>query len=161
MATLATFFRRADAARRADQAPPIVRVDAESFELRALPAEDVYFYSKRIDNSRVVRQADPQARGDCLATIGAACLLIGLLATAAAPKLGGILSGYQLQALEQERLRLTNEYRVLEVEEAALRSPARLEQLARERNLVQPSPEQIVHLDPRADGSLAFHVKRK
>jgi cell division protein FtsL len=161
MATLATFFRRTDAAGRLEQARPIVRVDANPYELRTLPGEDVYFFSKRIDNSRVIRQADPEARGDCATAIGAACVLVVLLATAAAPKLGGVLAGYQVQALEQERQQLLNEYRVLEVEEAALRSPARLEQLARQRNLVQPTPAQIVHLDPKADGSLALNAKHR
>ena len=35
---------------------------ADDYKLRALPNEDVYFYFKKIDNARVVREADPTAR---------------------------------------------------------------------------------------------------
>ena len=44
--------RRAACAGRAPSANP--------FQLRALPQEDVFFYCKKIDNSRLVREADPQ-----------------------------------------------------------------------------------------------------
>ena len=33
------------------------------FELRSLPQEDVCFFCKKIDNSRLVREPDPKARG--------------------------------------------------------------------------------------------------
>ena len=80
MATLAMFFRRPLAAApvrsgaaQAGPLPPDGR-----FLLRALPNEDVFLYSKRIDNSRVVREADPGARGEWSA-IGMVCLLALLL----------------------------------------------------------------------------------
>ena len=36
------------------------RVERDPFQLRALPQEDVFFYCKKIDNSRLVREPDPQ-----------------------------------------------------------------------------------------------------
>jgi hypothetical protein len=160
MATLAAFFRRPEAVAALERAA--VRAEADPWELRELPNEDVFFYSKRIDNSRVVRQADPRARSECWTAIGAACLGVALLTVALGPSAGRVLAGYQLQALEAEHQRLLNERRVLEVREAALRSPARLEQLARERRLVQPAAGQIVHLDEsQNDASLAMNVNAK
>jgi hypothetical protein len=156
MATVATFFRRTEIAALERAA---VRAEADPWELRELPNEDVFFYSKRIDNSRVVRQADPKSRSDCWSVIAAVCLAAALLTGALAPSVGKVLAGYQLQALEAEHQRLTDELRVLEVQEAELRSPARLEQLARERQLVQPAIGQIVHLDAEPDASLALNVK--
>ena len=47
---------------------------------------------------------------------------------------GGTFAGYQLQALKQERQRLMDERSTLEVEEAVLLSPERLEKLARAQN---------------------------
>ena len=44
----------ADAAPRAAQ-----RSTADAFKLRALPNEDVYFFVKRIDNSRLTRSLEP------------------------------------------------------------------------------------------------------
>ena len=156
MATVATFFRRTEIAALEQAA---VQAGADPWEVRELPNEDVFFYTKRIDNSRVLRQADPKARSECWTAIGAACLAAALLSTALAPSVGSVLAGYQVQALESEHRRLTDERRVLEVREAALRSPARLEHLARERQLVQPSNGQIVHLDGEPDASLALNLK--
>jgi hypothetical protein len=156
MATVATFFRRTEIAALERAA---VRAGADPWELRELPNEDVFFYSKRIDNSRVVRQADPKARSECWTAIGAACLAAALLTSALVPSVGRVLAGYQVQALEAEYQLLSDERRVLEVGEAALRSPARLEQLARERRLVQPANGQIVHLEGDSDASLALNLK--
>jgi hypothetical protein len=156
MGTLATYFRRSDIA-ALGRAQTAGRAETDQWDLRALPNEDVYFYSKRIDNSRVVRQVDRKAHGECWNVIGALALAAALLTSVCAPGVGRLIAGYQIQALEGEYLRLLNERRVLEVEEAALRSPARLEELARERNLAPPAPDQIIHLDPQNDGSLALN----
>lgn len=69
-------------------------------------------------------------------------------------------AGYQLQALKLERQRLMDERSTLEVEEAVLLSPERLEKLARAQKLLEPAPGQVVHLDPRADGSLALNFHK-
>jgi hypothetical protein len=158
MATLAAFFRRTDAA-IALEGRTALRAAADPWELRELPNEDVYFFSKRIDNSRVVRQADPAARRECWTAIGALGIAAAILTALLAPSVGQVLTGYQLQALEAEHQRLLSEQRVLEVEEAALRSPARLDELARSRNLVQPSSSQIVHLNPTGGGAVAMLVE--
>jgi cell division protein FtsL len=128
--------------------------------LRSLPNEDVYFICKRIDNSRLLKQKDPRATKECWSTIGAFAVLAILLAGALAPNVWGTFAGYQLQALKQERQRLVDERSTLEVEEAALLSPARLERLARAQKLLEPAPGQVVHLDPHADGSLALNLPK-
>src|SRR6185436_5996817 len=95
--------------------------------LRGFPGEDIYFFVKRIDNSRVVRQADPKAGGVCWKMIGsvgaAALLLIGVLL----PSAYGLLAGYQLQSLKNEAKRLASQQASLEMQEAQLLSPARME----------------------------------
>ena len=162
MATLATFFRRSEVIRSAEPVNRRLgpRVEPDTYRLRALPNEDVFFYCKPIDNSRVVREADPKARGECWSTIGAACVLAVLLTSVLAPNVAGTLAGYKLQALREEQQRLLNERRVLELEEARLVSPVHLEELARNRKMVTPMPGQVIHLDPKGDGSLAMNVKK-
>ena len=64
MATLATFFRRPNSPSGDAEFGGLVAVPQRVPTLRALPNEDVYFYSKRIDNSRIVREDNPQARGE-------------------------------------------------------------------------------------------------
>ena len=162
MATLATFFKRSEAMPSAStkNRAQALRIEPDHYRLRALPNEDVFFYCKPIDNSRVVREADPKARGECWSAIGAACVVAVLLTSVLAPNVASTLAGYKFQALKEEQQRLLKERRVLDLEEARLLSPAHLEELARGRKMVTPSSGQVIHLDPNEDGSLAMNVKK-
>jgi hypothetical protein len=128
--------------------------------VRAFANEDIYFFVKRIDNSRVVRQADPRAGGVCWKMIGsvgaAALLLIGVLL----PSAYGLLAGYQIQSLRSEARRLSGEQASLELQEAKLVSPARMEELARQQQFIDPEPEKVVYLDSKDGSSLALNQKR-
>jgi hypothetical protein len=129
---------------------------ADPYMLRGLPNDGIYFYSKKIDNSRVVRQADPAARGECWSALGAVAVLLMLGASIIAPHVGSVLAGYKLEALKQERQSLVNQKRDLEVKEAGLLSPERLNDLARVRSLASPGSDQVIHLDaPAVDGNFA------
>jgi hypothetical protein len=165
MATLATYFRKDEPMIYGEEASPVAAVrpvarPADPYRLRALPNEDVYFFSKSIDNSRLQKQKDPRAAKECWSTIGAFAALAIVLAGALAPSVGGTFAGYQLQALKLERQRLTDERSTLEIEEAGLLSPERLEKLARAQKLLEPAPGQVVHLEPHADGSLALNLHK-
>src|SRR5215469_15412762 len=129
---------------------------ADPYQLRTLPQEDVFFYSKRIDNSRLEREADPKARGACWSAIGAACLGLVLLTSVLVPHAATTLSGYKLESLKAEERRLLNERRVLELQEAEMLSPSRLEKLANNQNLVTPASGQTVHLEGKGDGKVAL-----
>jgi hypothetical protein len=154
MATLATFFR-VTSVRRAER--ETIRAQSDPFRLRALPNDGIYFYSKRIDNSRVIRQADPEARGECWSAVGAAGVLLMLGASIIAPHVGAVLAGYKLETLKTERQTLIDQKRDLEVREAGLLSPGRLNNLARARSLQTPASDQVIHLDnaPSVDSSFA------
>jgi len=158
MATLPAFLRRMDVPVRTETVPlrAALRAERDPFLLRALPHEDVFFYSKRIDNSRLVREADPQARGACWSAIGAASVALVLLTSLLAPSVAGTLAGYKLESLRAQEQKLLTERRVLELQEAALLRLDRLEKLARAQNLVEPRSEQIVHLEPTGDAAVAM-----
>jgi|SRR5215813_5680079 len=146
MATLATKIQNIEAT--GSEAPRgAARLSA--YQLRALPNEDIFFYVKRIDNSRLVREPDPKAKAECWSAIGAVCAIAGVLITALVPGVAGITAGYQIQGLKQERQRLLDERRGLEVQEASLRGRKRLELVAKDQNMDKPKPEQIVHLNTR------------
>src|SRR3954466_14133869 len=156
MATLATIIRKFD--RTAAEPRRMELARPNPYLLRALPNEDIFFYTKRVDNSRLVREADPKAKTECWSTIGAVCAVAVVLITSLAPSVAGITAGYQIQALKQERQRLIDERRVLEVAEARLVGPERLEQLARDQRMVSPRPEQVVHLNINAsEGTVAYN----
>jgi hypothetical protein len=133
-----------------------VRAERNPFELRALPQEDVFFYCKKIDNGRLVREHDPQAHGACWSAIGGAVLVLALLGGVLAPSVASTLAGYKLEALRAEERRLLDEERTLDLQKAELLSPDRLERLARKQNLVTPSYKQVVRLDSQADGAVAM-----
>lgn len=154
MATLPTFFRKTDGP--AGPKPEIVRAKRDAFQLRALPFEDVFFESKNIDNTRLVREADPQASGRCWSAIGAACLALALCTAGMAPRMANRLEGYKLEMLRAEERRLVDQSRALQLQEAELLSPGRLEQIAKDRNLALPSPGQVINLEPKSEGAMAM-----
>jgi hypothetical protein len=174
MATLPTFFRRTQAPAGVDssavrlaatrtepswlRAPGANRALApdRDFQLRALPFDDVILFSKRIDNSRLVRQPDPRAGGACWTVIGAASVVLAFLTGVLAPNVANTIAGYRLEALRSEAQTLAGERRTLELQEAQLLSPERLDKLAKDRNLVEPSASQVVHLDNKAEGKVAM-----
>ena len=59
------------------------------------------------------------------------------------------MDGYKLESLRSEEQRLLDERRSLELQEASLLSPERLEKLAKGQNLVTPEAGQVVHLEAR------------
>lgn len=155
MATLATMYSRLFA-RDVESRPATRAADAAS-RLRPFANEDIFLFVKRIDNSRVVREADPKARGVAWkligSVVGAAMLLTGVLL----PSAYGLLAGYQIQSLRQEGQRLATEQSSLELKEAELLSPARMEELARLQQFIDPAPAKVVYLD--GNGSLALNKK--
>jgi hypothetical protein len=161
MATLATTFNkrsevRSPAPRREEKdGPGRIRLEADPFLLRPLPGEDIFLYAKRIDNTRVVRLADPRARRTAVSAAGLMCVLAVLLTASVAPRVANYFAGYRIEALRQERQRLIDERMVLDVEEAKMLRLDRLEELARKRGLVPPKTGQLYELEPKGDGSLA------
>lgn len=130
----------------------------DAYELRALPNDDVFFYSKHIDNSRLVRLADPAAKGQCWSAIAATCAVAALFGAMMAPKAATVLAGYKVQKLKQERAGLIEERKSLEVEEARILSPANMGALATRQKLTSPGSGQIVHLQPRGEGAVASMI---
>jgi hypothetical protein len=167
MATLPAFLRRNGAPELT--APPMsalftaasasARAERNPNRLRALPQEDVFFYCKRIDNSRLVREADPKSATSCWSAIGGACVVMALLTGVLVPQLMGTLAGYKLEALRAEQRRLADERHNLEWKEAELLNMNRLERLAKDQNLTAPRPGQVVQLNGK-DSSVAMNQQQ-
>jgi hypothetical protein len=146
MATIATVLNRFFD-KSLERSERITSIADASVRVRAFANEDIYFYVKRIDNSRVVREADPAARGACWKVIGsvvaASVLLIGVLL----PSAYGLMAGFTIQSLRQEGQRLVTERASLELDEARLLTPQRMEQLAKQQQFIDPPPQNVVYLD--------------
>ncbi len=160
MATLATFFRQPSAGFRArsDQRRTAVAVaDADPMTLAGLPNDDVYLYSKRIDNSRLVRQVDTHAKSELstIAGVCAAAMLIGALMITRGVQ--SIKDSYKIQDLKKEQAQLRNDRRKLDVQEELIINAARLDQLAPDHHLVRPAGDQVIRLQPKNNHSFAMN----
>jgi hypothetical protein len=158
MATMSTFFRRAETADASAESAAQSRTPAgrDFFALRPLPGEDLYIYTKSIDNSRIVPEPDPQARGACWSAIAVAGAALVLLTGVLFPSVANTMAGYKLEALRAENRRLLEERRSLELREAELTSPDRLQLLAQHRHMVAPQNGQVVNLNNKGDSAVAM-----
>ena len=136
-----------------------VRSERNPFQLRNLPHEDVFFFCKKIDNSRLVREADPRGKGTW-SVIGAASVTLAFLTLALIPNVANTVAGYKLEALRVEAQQLADERRSLELQEAERLSPERLDKWAQGQNLVTPASSQVIHLDNRGEGKVAMVKQR-
>jgi hypothetical protein len=123
--------------------------------VRPFPNEDVFFFAKRIDNSRVVRQADPRTRRACWRLIGTSIAGAILMIAVLLPVLYGKFCGYKIEQLRQEKARLLDEQRLLVVQENQILSPEHLQELAAQQSFVDPGPERIVYLDGKKEAKEA------
>ena len=73
------------------------------------------------------------------------------------PSAYGLMASYQLHQLQQEHQRLVGEQSRLELEEATLVSPERLQRLAKDEGFTDPTPDHTVYLTPKNESSLALN----
>jgi cell division protein FtsL len=107
---------------------------------------EVYF-TKHIDNTRVVKMDDPQRNRE-MKVFGVALAFLCLLVLSYAwQHFKSIEYGYRIAELKSQRDSLAESNRALRLEEASLRSPDRIDRLAREMNMIPPQPGQVIRLD--------------
>jgi cell division protein FtsL len=107
---------------------------------------EVYF-TKHIDNSRVVKVDDPhRAREMRTFSIALACLCL-LVLSYAWQHFKAVEYGYKISELQSQRDNLIEVNRALRLEEATLRSPERIDVLAKRMGMIAPEPGQVMRLD--------------
>ena len=124
---------------------------------RPLPMEEICFFVKTIDNSRLVRVVDPQSRRDCMKLAGFFAALFTMAVLYIAPHVALRHTGYGIEDLKREYEALGEANRALQVRESTLRDPQRIDAIARTRLGMQPAlPEQVAWPDagrmPRQNG---------
>ncbi len=117
----------------------------------------VEFYTvKKIDNSRLVRRGTTSFVRRCglQLTLGVV-VAMGLLAYAW-QRYDCLELSYQLEQVDQGRSQAAELNRDLKLELATLRSPTRIDLLARNQlGMTVPQPGQIVETQPQATGEMA------
>ncbi len=162
MATVTTLIERfATAAGMREAAEAVTRNDlGGDSQLRALPNEQIYFWVRKVDNSRVQAQSDPRSTRACVKYLGSAALAVLLLVGVLLPIAYNLLAGYQIHSLENDQEYLLRQRAELEYREAELLNPARLARLAVIQELVDPAPGTVIPLEPATDSG-AFAQNRK
>lgn len=111
-----------------------------------------FYFQKMIDNSRVVKVADPKRRREIRMFSASVAALFLLTMFYAWQHFRAIEYGYHIEAQKAERSRLTEVNRYLKLQEASLRDPERIDALARQMGLKTPDPGQVVRMDTDEPG---------
>src|SRR6266481_8271783 len=107
---------------------------------------EIYF-SRPIDNSRLVKVEDPQKSREMRQFGVALASLFLLVMTFAWQHFKAIEYGYKIETLRMQRDGLIEVNRALRLEEASLRDPERIDTLARKLGLQSPQAGQVMHMD--------------
>jgi hypothetical protein len=107
---------------------------------------EIYF-SKAIDNSRLVKVEDPRRNREMKQFGTALACLFLLVFTYAWQHFKAIEYGYQIESAKRELNDKTEMNHALRLEDASLRDPERIDLLARRMGLVPPEPGQVIRMD--------------
>jgi cell division protein FtsL len=111
---------------------------------------EIYF-AKSIDNSRLVKVEDPHRSREMKQFGVALSVLFVLVMTFAWQHYKAIEYGYQIEGLKRERVQLAEMRGALQLEEASLRNPGRIDVWARAHGMQPPDAGQIIRLDASSD----------
>ncbi|HEX3572680.1 MAG TPA: cell division protein FtsL [Acidobacteriaceae bacterium] len=124
----------------------------ELFELqrraRRGPTPEVFF-TKHLDNTRIVKADDPERRREMRAFAATMGLLFVLVMVYVWQHFSAIEVGYQIERQKTSVGQLAEENRQLRLTEAQLSDPGRIDQIARQLGMDAPQPGQVI----RPDGS--------
>ena len=119
-----------------------------------LGTPEIYF-TKRIDNSRVVQITDPKRRREMI-TFG---IMLGVLFLMAmvyvCQHFSAIEYGYKIEQLKVERDTIAESNRALSLEEASLKDPSRIDRLARALGMRRPVEGQWQPMETATSDSAA------
>ena len=111
------------------------------------------FFSKPIDNSRIVKADDPERRREMRSFTIAMTLLFSLTMVYVWQHFTAIEVGYRVEAQKQQVEQLREQNRQLRLNEAQLSDPNRIDRIAKQLGMDAPLPGQVVRPDGSADGA--------
>jgi len=126
------------------------RLLAEQRRGRRGPTPEALF-TKRIDNSRLVKANDP-SRGREMRSFGyAMAFLLSLVMVYGWQHFSAIECGYKLETARQQMQTLEEQNRELRLTEAQLADPSRIDSMAKNLGLAAPHPGQVVQPSANLD----------
>ena len=112
------------------------------------PTPEVFF-TKHIDNSRIVKADDPERRREMRTFAAVMSVLFVLVMVYVWQHFSAIEIGYNIETQKAQVEQLNEQNRQLRLSEAELTDPGRIDTLAKQLGLNVPRPGQVV----RPDGS--------
>jgi len=128
---------------------PVAGADGSKRRMPGMGTPEIYF-SKGIDNSRVVKVTDHHRNRENRMFAMSLAMLFFVVMVYAFQHLSSIEYGYKIEAQKKQREELIEANRALRLEEATLRDPERIDVLARRMGLEAPKPDQMQHLENNA-----------
>jgi cell division protein FtsL len=110
------------------------------------PTPEVFF-TRRMDNSRLVKAQCPVRKREMRSFAGAMAMLFALVMFYGWQHYMSIQAGYHVETEKQQLSQLQEANRELRLNEAQLSDPARIDRMARGMGLKQPLPGQVVRPD--------------
>ena len=107
------------------------------------------FFTKHIDNSRIVKEDDPERRREMRSFTIVMTLFFALTMVYVWQHFSAIEVGYNVEAQKTQVEQLREMNRQLRLNEAQLSDPGRIDRIAKQLGLDEPEPGQVV----RPDGS--------
>jgi cell division protein FtsL len=111
------------------------------------------FFAKHIDNSRIVKADDPERRKEMRSFTIAMTMFFVLTMVYVWQHFSAIEVGYRVEAQKTQVELLREQNRQLELSEAQLSDPGRIDHIAKELGLDTPLPGQVVRQDGMAGNS--------
>jgi cell division protein FtsL len=110
------------------------------------PTPEVFF-TKRLDNSRLVKAQCPVRQREMRAFALAMAMLFALILFYGWQHYMSIQAGYHIETEKQQLSQLQEQNRDLRLSQAQLSDPGRIDRLARGLGLEQPGPTQVIQPD--------------
>ena len=107
------------------------------------PTPEVFF-TKHIDNSRIVKADDPERRREMRMFAMMMTLLFALVMVYVWQHFSAIEIGYHVEAQKRQVEEFREQNRQLRLSEAQLTDPGRIDRVARQLGLNEPQPGQVV-----------------
>ena len=106
-----------------------------------------YAIKKDVRNNPIVREVDGERQRQLWKSLGIGGLLVLVVLFSALQNFALVQHGYELQRLEQEKAAEQEINRHLRLELETLRSPERIEHMAKKLNLVSPQRDQAIVIE--------------
>jgi len=114
------------------------------------PTPEVFF-TKHIDNSRIVKADDPERKREMRSFAAVMSVLFVLVMVYVWQHFSAIEIGYNIEAQKVQVEHLNEQNRQLRLTEAELSDPQRIDRIAKQLGLDAPQPGQVVRPDGSSD----------